>query len=431
MNISHKVAFIDGARTPFARARTVFKRMSPAALGGVALREAAARASIDPKHIDEVYFGIVSAPSEGTNVAREALFDSGLPPTIPSTTINRYCASAAEAAAGIAGKIAAGQIQVGIAGGVESISSIRAVFSQAGTDYFQDFGRMKTTGQKLGHLAKLRPALFAPHAPGIKEPTTGLTMGQSADLMAREFGVTREEQDKYAVDSHLKAHAAWERGFYKSHVVGVPGADGKLVERDTDVRGDTSVDKLAKLRPVFYKDGTITAANASPLTDGASAVLMASEARAQELGLKPLGFLRGYAAAAIDLKKEPLLIAPAFAIRRALKSAGVTWKDIDLVEMHEAFAAQALATIRAIESDKWAKEKLAPLGLGDKAIGTIDPTRFNVNGGSIPLGHPFGATGIRLVLQTLHELRARKKSLGLISICAAGGLGVVMIVEAT
>ncbi len=423
---SDRVVIVNGARTPFARARSVYQKMPPSMLGGIALRETIARSDLDPKLVEEVYFGIVSTPAEGTNVSRESLFDSGLPPGIPCTTVNRYCASSAEAVAGIAGKIMAGQIEIGIAGGVESISSIRALFSQEATDYFQDLGRAKTTGQRLQKLSQFKPRLLMPFAPGIKEPTTGLTMGQSADLMAREFKVTREEQDKYSVDSHLKAHNAWERGFYKTHVVPVATPDGKIVDRDTDVRADTSVEKLATLRPVFYKDGTITAGNASPLTDGASAVLMMKESRAKELGLKPLGVLRGYSAAAIDVKKEPLLIAPAYAIPKALKNAGVTWNDIDLIEMHEAFAAQALSTIRAIESKQWAQEKL---GLG-QAIGTIDHSRFNVNGGSLPLGHPFGATGTRLVLQTLHELRSRQKSLGLISICAAGGLGSVMILEA-
>ena len=421
-----RIAIVNGARTPFARARTVFQKMPPSALGGVVLRETVARSDIDPNLIEEIYFGIVSPPGEGTNVSREALFDSGLPTSIAATTVNRYCASSAEAVAGIAAKIATGQIEIGIAGGVESISSVRALFSQEATDFFQDLTRAKTTSQKFERISKFRPNLLMPHAPGIKEPTTGLTMGQSADLMARHFKVGREEQDKYSVDSHIKAHNAWERGFFKTHVVAVGTPDGKVVDRDTDVRGDTSVEKLSTLRPVFYKDGTITAGNASPLTDGASAVLLMTETRAKQLKLKPIGYLRGYAAAAVNIQTEPLLIAPAYAIPKALKHAGITWKDLDLIEVHEAFAAQVLSTIKAIESKEFAKEKL---GL-DQAIGEVDLSRFNVNGGSIPLGHPFGATGTRMVLQTLHELRARKKNLGLISICAAGGLGSVLVVEA-
>jgi acetyl-CoA acyltransferase len=400
--------------------------MPASALGGVTLREVIARSDLDPALVEEIYFGIVSAPAEGTNIAREALFDSGLPATIPATTINRYCASAAEAAAGIVAKIQSGQIDIGIAGGVESISSVRALFSQEATDFFQDFAKAKTTTQKLGHLGNFKPSLLAPHAPGIKEPTTGLTMGQSADLMAREFKVSREEQDRFAVDSHLKAHNAWERGFYGDHVVPVATPDGKVIDRDTDIRPDTSVEKLGNLRPVFYKDGTISAGNASPLTDGASAVLLMSESKARELKMQPLGVIRGYAAAGVDIQKEPLLIGPAYAMPRALKHAGVSWNDIDLFEFHEAFAAQVLGTLRAIESKEWCKEKL---GL-DKAIGQVDPSKLNVNGRSIPLGHPFGATGGRMIIQTLKELRRRQKSLGLISICAAGGLGVVMIVEA-
>ena len=421
-----RVVIVNGARTPFVRARSVFQKLPPSTLGGAALRETIARSDIDPALVDEIYYGIVSAPAEGSNIAREALFDSGLPPTIPCTTVNRYCASAGEAAAGIAAKILSGQIDIGIAGGVESISSVRALFSQEATDYFQDFAKAKTTSQKLQHLSHFKPQLLTPMAPGIKEPTTGLTMGQSADLMARLFKIGREEQDKYAVDSHLKAHNAWERGFYKSHVVAVSTPDGKVIDRDTDIRPDTSVEKLSTLRPVFYKDGTITAGNASPLTDGASALLMMRESKARELKLQPLGALRSVASAAIDLKKEPLLIGPAFAIPKALKMAGIKWDDLDLLEIHEAFAAQVLATISAIESKEWAKEKLG----ADKAIGHVDMSKLNVNGGSIPLGHPFGATGGRLILQTLFELRARKKNLGLISICAAGGLGLVMVLEA-
>ncbi len=421
-----RVVIVNGVRTPFVRARTVFQKTPPSTLGGVALRETIARSNLDPKLVDEVYFGIVSPPAEGTNISREALFDSGLPASIPCTTINRYCASSAESAAAIAAKISAGQIDIGIAGGVESISSIRALFSQEATDFFQDFGRAKTTAQKLSHATHLRPAFFTPLAPGIKEPTTGLTMGQSADLMTREFQVSREEQDQFAADSHKKAHQAWERGFYSSHVVPVATQDGKLIDRDTDVRADTSAEKLSKLRPVFYKDGTITAGNASPLTDGASAVLMMTETRSRELGMQPLGVIRAVATAGVDIKKEPLLIGPAFAIPRALKMAGVKWEDIDLIEMHEAFAGQVLSTIRAIESKQWAKDKL---GL-NQAIGQVDRSRLNVNGGSIPLGHPFGATGTRVILQALLELRARKKNLGLISICAAGGLGMVLVVEA-
>ncbi|OFZ81717.1 MAG: hypothetical protein A2603_09585 [Bdellovibrionales bacterium RIFOXYD1_FULL_55_31] len=426
MNTADRIVVVNGTRTPFTRARTVFKKLPASTLGGAVLRETVARSEVDPSLIDEIYFGIVSAPADGPNVSREALFDAGLPSTIPCTTLNRYCASAAEAAAGIAAKIMAGQIEIGIAGGVESISSIRALFSQDATDFFQDFGKAKTPAQKLSHLSKFKPALMTPHAPGINEPTTGLSMGQSGDLMARQFKVSREEQDRYAVDSHRKAHEAWERGFYKTHVIPVGTPDGKVVDKDTDIRSDTSVEKLASLRPVFYKDGTITAGNASPLTDGAAAVLLMRESKARELGLKPLGAIRSVAASAVDILKEPLLIGPAFAIPRVLKKAGITWNDLDLIEMHEAFAGQVLATIRAIESKEWAKEKLGM----DQAIGMVDRAKLNVNGGSIPLGHPFGATGARMILQTLHELRDMKKNLGLISICAAGGMGMVLVVEA-
>lgn len=425
MSATDRVVIVSGARTPFVRARTVFGKISPAALGGITLRETIARSGLDPKLVEEIYFGIVSAPAEGSNISREALFDSGLPQTIPCTSINRYCASSAESVAGIVAKIQSGQIEIGIAGGVESISSIRALFSQTATDFFSDFARMKTTSQKLQHLSKFKAAYLAPNAPGIVEATTGLSMGQSADLMARHFGIGRQEQDEYTVASHQKAAKGWEDGFFKTHVIGVPTKDGTIIERDTDIRSDTSVEKLAKLRPVFYKDGTITAGNASPLTDGASAVMLMKESKARELGLKPIAAIRSVAAAAIDITKEPLLIGPVYAIPRALKAAGITWNDLDLFEIHEAFAGQVLSTFRAIESDSFAKEKL---GLAGK-IGTVDMAKVNPHGGSIPLGHPFGATGTRMVLQAAHGLKAKNKNLALISICAASGLGAVLVIE--
>jgi acetyl-CoA acyltransferase len=426
MSQSERLAIIGGMRTPFARAKTVFSKMSFSQLGGIALKETVSATGIDPKLIDEIFMGIVSAPSEGSNIARESLFDSGLPQTISATGMNRYCASSMETTASIAAKIASGQISIGIAGGVESISSIRALFTLKATNFFGDLMKAKTLPQRLQILSRFRPDLLAPQVPGIVEPTTGLSMGQSADLMAREFKVGREEQDRYALESHQKASKAWADGFYQSHVCKVATPDGKVIERDTDPRSDSSMEKLAKLKPVFYpKDGTITAGNASPLTDGASALLLMSESRAKELGLKPLGFIKSYSATAINIMTEPLLIAPAYGIPKALKSAGLTWDQIDLFEIHEAFAGQVLATFKAIESDEFAKTKL---GL-DKAIGKIDHSKVNPHGGSIPLGHPFGATGGRLILQTLHELRNTGKKHGLISVCAASGLGSVMILE--
>jgi acetyl-CoA acyltransferase len=426
MSSSDPIVVVGGARTPFARARTVFKDMPASALGGVAIKETVNRTGIDPKLIDEVYMGIVSAPANGPNVGREALFDSGLTPTIPATTINRYCASSLEAASAVAGKIRDGQIDIAIAGGVESISSVQANFSKEATDFFQDIGRARSMGQMLGMLSKFKLKYMAPHAPGINEPTTGLSMGQSADLMARVFKVGREEQDEYALDSHQKAQKGWDDGFFQSHVVPVSNPKGKIVDRDTDIRADSTLEKLGKLRPVFYKDGTISAGNASPLTDGASAALLMKESKAKELGLPILGRIRAYQTAAIDIKQDPLLIGPVYAMPKVLKQAGITWSDLDLYEIHEAFAAQVIATIRAIESDDFAKDKL---GEASK-IGTVDRSKLNLRGGSIPLGHPFGGTGTRVLLQALHNLREQSKELGIISVCAAGGLGSVMVVEA-
>lgn len=423
---NERIAIIGGMRTPFARARTAYAKMTPAQLGGIAIKETVSATGIDPKLIDEIFFGIVSAPSEGSNIAREALFDSGLPQSISATGINRYCASSIEATATLATKIQSGQISIGLAGGVESISSVRALFTLKATNFFQDIAKAKTLSQRLQLLTQFNPQMLAPQAPAIVEATTGLTMGQSADLMAREFKVGREEQDQYALESHQKAAKAWDRGFYNSHVCKVATPDGKVIERDTDIRADSSIEKLGRLKPVFYKDGTITAGNASPLTDGASGLLLMTESKAKELGLKPLGFIKSYSGTAVDIRTEPLLIAPAYAIPKALKAASLTWDQMDLYEIHEAFAGQVLATLKAIESAEWAKTKL---GL-NQAIGKVDLSKLNPNGGSIPLGHPFGATGGRVILQALHQLKNSNKQYGLISVCAASGLGSVMIVEA-
>jgi len=420
-----RIAVIGGARTPFARARTAYAKMSAAQLGGIAMKEAVSLSGVSPAMVEEIHYGIVSAPAEGSNIAREALFDSGLPASIPCTGVNQYCASALEAVVGIAAKISAGRIECGLAGGVESISSVRALFSLEATNYFQDLAKAKTLGQRLAFLSKFKGAFLAPRAPGIKEPTTGLTMGQSADLMSRHFQVRRPEQDQFALESHQKASKAWADGFFNSHVCKVGTPDGKVIDRDTDVRSDSSLEKLAKLKPVFYKDGTITAGNASPLTDGASAVILMRESKAKSLGLNPIGYIKSSAVAAVDIQNEPLLIGPAYAIPKALKLAGISWSDLDLYEIHEAFAGQVLATLRAIESPEFAKEKL---GLS-APIGKIDSEKLNPNGGSIAMGHPFGATGGRLVLQTLHQLKKSGKKYGLISVCAAGGLGAVMILE--
>jgi acetyl-CoA acyltransferase len=423
---NERIAVVGAVRTPFARARTVYSDMSAANLGGVALRELVSTTGIDPKIIDEIYFGIVSAPAEGSNVAREALFDSGLPQTIPCTTINYYCGSSSEAVAAVMAKISSGQIEIGIAGGVESISSIRALFSLEATDFFQDIAKAKTTGQRLSMLTKFKPGFLAPQAPAIKEATTGLTMGQSADLMAREFKIGRQEQDEFALKSHQNATAGWEKGFFQSHVCKVATPKGKVIERDTDPRPDSSMEKLGKLRPVFYKDGTITAGNASPLTDGASAVLLMTESKAKQLGLKPLGYIKGYATAAVNIGTEPLLIGPVYAMPKALKMAGITWDQIDIFEIHEAFAAQVLSTIKAVESPEFCKTKM---GLNDR-LGMVDRSKLNLYGGSVAIGHPFGATGGRMIMQALYLLKEKKKKHALISVCTASGMGAVTVVEA-
>jgi acetyl-CoA acyltransferase len=424
-----RVAIIGGVRTPFARAWTAYDDMSAADLGSAAVRELLARTEVPPAEIDSLVFGIVAAPHAGPNVAREIQFRSEIPASVPAFSVQMYCASAARAILDGAGDIVRGDADVVVAGGAESMSSVRALFSETATEVFQKAQKARSTPARLSTLAELRPKDLAPQAPGLEEPSTGLSMGQSAELMAKEWGITREEQDQYALDSHRKAAAATEeRRLTEEQVpVAAPPKFDPVIDRDTDIRPDTSLEKLAGLRPVFdRKYGTITAGNASPLTDGGAAVLLMSEEKAKAEGYKPLGYLRSAAMAALDIQREGLLMGPAYSTPKALKRGGVTMKDIELVEMHEAFAAQMLCLLKAFESREWAQQKL---GAGE-AIGAIDPSILNVNGGSIPIGHPFGATGARLVMTLLYEMKRRDKGLGLATMCAASGLGVSIIVEA-
>ncbi|MBI2566263.1 MAG: acetyl-CoA C-acyltransferase [Candidatus Schekmanbacteria bacterium] len=428
MSGNGRVAVIDGVRTPFARAWTVYKDMSAADLARIATTELLSRAGVAPSDVDEAVFGIVGAPVEGPNLGREVVLRSGIPNATPAYTVQMYCASSGQAIASAACDITLGHARLAIAGGGESISAMRAVATRELTHLLQEASKAKGPADYLALVKKLvaNPSALLPAAPGLTEPTTGLTMGDSAEIMAKENGITREAQDELALLSHQRAAAAVASGRLAAELVAVPipPAYETIVETDTDVRSDSSLEKLAKLRPVFdKKHGTITAGNASPLTDGASAVLLASATRARELGLEPLGFIRSWAVAALDIQKEQLLLGPAYSAPLALERAGMTLADIDLVEMHEAFAAQVLSNLQKMASDKFAKEKLGRT----QAMGAPELDKLNVNGGSIAIGHPFGATGARLVMTLLKELKRRDLSTGLVTICAAGGLGFSMV----
>ncbi len=422
-----RVAIVDGCRTPFCKAGTAFNDMDVVDLAGVAAAELVTRTGLDGNDIDLAIFGTVVPALYAPNLGREVVFRCSLPDHVPGTTVNLACASSNRAITSAAEAILVGQAQVVLAGGSESLSNVPIRLSDNAAHRLMELAKAKSLPQKAAVLAKLRPKDLAPVPPAIAEHTTGMTMGQAAEKMAKENDISRRAQDEIALLSHQRASAATREGRFAEQVVPTfpPPSYGHAVLVDNGVRHDSSLEKLAALPPVFDKRyGSITAGNASPITDGGSAVLVMSEERAKALGYQPLGYIRSWAYAALDPGTQ-LLQGPAYAAAQALDAAGVTLGDLDLVEMHEAFAAQVLSNLKAFASKKFASEELgrsAPLG-------EVDLDRYNVNGGSIAIGHPFGATGARVTMQLLFELRRRGGNLGLMTVCAAGGVGFAMVVE--
>lgn len=422
-----RVAIVDGCRTPFVKAGEEFKHMDVIDLASVPAMELVRRLEIDPNEIDLSIFGVVVPALHGPNLGREVILRTPLPDSIPGTTVNLACASSNRAITQGAEAILAGQADIVLAGGAESLSTVPITYSRNASQRFMEAAKAKSFAAKASTLAKISPKDLAPNPPAIAEYSTGETMGQSCEKMAKENGISRLAQDEIALHSHLAAAAAQAEGRFADQIVptfAMPGFD-KVVDRDTGVRANSSLEALANLRPVFDRGyGTLTAGNSSPLTDGASAVMLMSEAKAKALGLEPLGFIRSYAYAALDPGTQ-LLQGPAYAAPQALDRAGLKLSSMDLVEMHEAFAAQILSNMKAYASKKFAQEEL---GRSD-AMGEVDLDRFNVNGGSISIGHPFGATGARVTMQVLSELKRRDGQFGLITVCAAGGSGFAMVVE--
>jgi acetyl-CoA acyltransferase len=422
-----RVAIIDGCRTPFNKSGTDFMNMDVVDLASVAAAELIARLGLDPDEIGLSIFGVVVPALHAPNLGREVVFRTSLPMRIPGVTVNLACASSTRAMTFGAGAILSGEAEVVLAGGAESLSNVPIQFSRKAARTFMEANRAKTLPQKVGAFSKLRPADLAPVAPAIAEYTTGQTMGESAEKMAKENDISRRAQDEIALLSHQRSAAATEDGRLTAQIAPTfppPGYD-KAVTRDNGIRADSSLEALAKLKPVFDKRyGSLTAGNSSPLTDGGSAVLLMSEEKAKALGYTPLGYIRSYAFTALN-PGDQLLQGPAYAAPAALDAAGVKLADIDLVEMHEAFAAQILSNMKAFASKKFAERELGR----SEPVGVIDFERFNVTGGSIAIGHPFGATGARVVTQLLYELRRRGQNLGLVTVCAAGGVGFSMVVE--
>jgi acetyl-CoA acyltransferase len=422
-----RVAIVAGCRTPFAKAGTVYRELTAVDLAKACVRELVERTEVDPALVGGVVMGQVIPSVKAPNLAREVVLGTGLPKDVPAHTVNRACASANEAIAEVASAILIGHLDCGIAGGAESVSDVPILFGKKMGQAFVEASKAKGVGRKLKAFSKVRLRDLAPDAPAIAEPSTGLTMGQSAEKMAKENGITREEQDEIALRSHRNAAAATDDGRLPAEMCGVPVPPSYevTVRWDNLLRPDTSVDALAALPPVFdRKYGTVTAGNSSPLTDGAAAVLLMSEALAKAQGCSPLAYVRSWAVAAVDPGGQ-LLMGPALAIPRALERAGLELSDIDLIDMHEAFAAQVASNIQALESDTWAREKLGRA----QAVGKVDRERLNVCGGSIAIGHPFGATGARITTTLANELRRRQGQFGLLSVCAQGGMGFAMVLE--
>ena len=421
-----RVAIIGGVRTPFARAGTVLKDVSAIELGKVAVRELIHRTGVDPKSVELLAFGTVIPSVLAPNIAREVALMPILPKGVQAWSVGRACASANQAITDAADQIAIGHADVAIAGGAEALSNVPILHSRGFSDALVAASKAKTLGKRLAALAAIRPRDLIPITPAIAEPTTGESMGQSADKMAKINGIARADQDALALASHKNAAAGTADGRLTAEIV--PMHTGRnnetVIASDNGVRSDTSLEQLAALRPVFDRRyGTVTAGNASPLTDGGAAVLLMSEERAKALGFTPLAYIRSYAYAALD-PGEQLLQAPVLAAPIALQRAGLSLKDIDLVEMHEAFAAQVLSNLRGFESKEWAAR-----GGFSAPVGEVDRAKLNVMGGSVAIGHPFGATGARITTTLVNELARRGGQFGLMTVCAAGGLGFAMVVE--
>ena len=426
-NKGERIAIVAGLRTPFAKSGSAYRDMSALDLGRTVVAELLARSDLSPKEVGMCVYGQVVSSLGAPNIAREIVLGTSMPKNIEAFSVSRACATSFQSMTSAAEAMLAGQHDVAITGGADSASDVPIAVSKKLANALVDASKAKTLVQKLKIFSKLSAHDFVPVPPALKEPTTGLTMGESAEKMAKEAGITREAQDAFAHRSHTKAAEAWGAGvFHKEvmHLLPPPRYESPIAE-DNAVRKDSSIEGYAKLKPAFdRKYGTVTAGNSSPLTDGASALLLMTEAKAKALGYRPLGYLRSWAYAALD-PDGWMLMGPSYASPIALDRAGLALKDMDLIDMHEAFAAQILCNTQAFGSRKFAEEKLGR----SAPTGEIDDTKFNVHGGSISIGHPFAATGARMVTTVLNELKRRGGQFGLATACAAGGLGAAVVLE--
>jgi len=415
---------VGGIRIPFCRAHSIYTHSSNQDMMIATLEALVNKYDLKGQTLGDVALGAVIKHSKDWNLARECVIDSGLSLKTPGVDMQRACGTSIEAAIHVANKIALGQIEAGIAGGTDSVSDAPIVYADAYRTVLLDSYRGRSMLQKILPWFRLRPSHFRPVLPGVKEPRTDLSMGESTEITAKLFAVEREHQDQLALASHIKAAAAYDEGFYEDLVV--PYMD---VEEDNNIRRDSTIEKLAALKPVFDKSegGTMTAGNSTPLTDGAAAILLASEEWARQKRLPVTAYLSYCKVAAVNfISDDGLLMAPAYAVSDMLKEANLTLQDFDFYEIHEAFAAQTIATLKAWQSEEFCRHKL-----GRKAsMGPIDLTKLNVKGGSLAIGHPFAATGARIIATMTKLLQQKGSGRGLISVCTAGGMGVTAIMEA-
>lgn len=424
--MENKVVMVEGTRTPFLKSGTSYFDLMSYQLGAMAIKGLLTKTGVPPNLIDRVIMGTVVHNITTPNVARESALTGGIPFTTPAQTVSQACISANAAIASGVDLIRTGQAEVIVAGGTDSVSDIPIPFRKEMRQKLFKARSIKSLADSLKFVLSLRPADFKPEVPAIAEFTTGRTMGQDCDLMAARYGITREAQDEFAVRSHKLAAEAAEKGILSEEITPASFPPHfKSIDQDNTYRGDSTVEKLAKLRPAFdKKNGTLTAANSSFLTDGAAVVLLMSENKAKELGLKPKAIIKNYTFTGQDPEEE-LLLGPAYATYRILKKEGLAIGDIDVFEYHEAFAAQILTNLKCLDSDQFAKEKIGAIS----KLGEIPLDKFNIHGGSLSLGHPFGATGARLLTTAANRLHRENGTLALIAACAAGAHGHAMLLE--
>ncbi|PNS10394.1 acetyl-CoA C-acyltransferase FadI [Mixta theicola] len=421
-----RIAITHGLRTPFARQATALHGIPAVELGRMVVSELMARSEIPAEIIEQLVFGQVIQMPEAPNIAREIVLSSGLNVQIDAYSVSRACATSFQAVANLAESLLAGSVSAGIAGGADSSSVLPIGVSKKLGRTLVDLNKARTLSNKLKLFSQLRPRDLLPVPPAVAEYSTGLRMGDTAEQMAKSHAISREQQDALAHRSHQRAALAWREGKLTDEVMTtwVPPWRTAL-QQDNNVRENSAVEDYARLRPAFDRQhGSVTAANSTPLTDGAAAVILMTESRARQLGITPLGYLRSYAFTATDVWQD-MLLGPSYASPLALDRAGATLNDLTLIDMHEAFAAQTLANLKVFRDERFAREVLNR----PQALGEVDEEKFNVLGGSIAYGHPFAATGARMITQTLNELRRRGGGLGLVTACAAGGLGAAMVLE--